>query len=100
MPFDLLARRDAFETVVLGAIDANRCAAIVGARGGGKSSLLAHVCDRLSDGHIGLRVPITGVDGDPVNVADVAAAALGRHSERLGWPRISAMHWSARGPIA
>jgi ABC-type transport system involved in cytochrome bd biosynthesis fused ATPase/permease subunit len=39
-----------------------RPVAIVGPRGGGKSSLIAHVCDVLPDSHIALRVPLVAMD--------------------------------------
>ena len=48
---------------------------VVGPRGAGKSSLIAHVCAQLPGTHTALRVPVTGAD-DPTDVSAIAAVAL------------------------
>ena len=48
---------------------------VIGPRGAGKSSLIAHVCAQLPGTHTALRVPVTGAD-DPTDVSAIAAVAL------------------------
>jgi hypothetical protein len=76
VPFDELAGRAAFEARALQAVTADDTpVGVLGPRGAGKSSLIAHVCAHLPDTHIALRVPVTGAD-DPTSVSTVAAVAL------------------------
>jgi len=73
---DELTGRTNYETRVLHAVtNEPACAAIIGSVGAGKSSLIAHVCNRFPDTHIALRVPIVGVD-DPTSTSAMAAMAL------------------------
>jgi hypothetical protein len=51
------------------------CVAVIGPIGGGKSSLIASVCNSLPDEFIALRVPIAGVD-DPTSTSAMAAMTL------------------------
>jgi hypothetical protein len=77
VPFDELMEQDKFESSALrGITDDSTAVAVIGPRGGGKSSLIACVCSRLPETHIALRVPVTGAD-DPTSVSVVAAVALG-----------------------
>jgi hypothetical protein len=74
--FDALLGRDRYEAVALRSVVADPlCVSIVGPVGGGKSSLIAYVCQRLPETHVALRVPVTGAD-DPTSVSVVAALAL------------------------
>lgn len=77
VPFDELMEQEKFESSALrGITDDSTAVAVIGPRGGGKSSLIAWVCSRLPKTHIALRVPVTGAD-DPTSVSVVAAVALG-----------------------
>ncbi len=76
VPFDRLLDRSSFETATLQAVTGDDTAVgILGPRGAGKSSLIAHVCAHLPDTHLALRVPVTGAD-DPTSVSVLAAVAL------------------------
>jgi hypothetical protein len=86
VPFDRLVQRDSYETAALHAVTNDAPVAVVGPRGGGKSSLIAHVCGRLPDTHIALRVPVTGAD-DPTSVSVVAAVALSQALDDLDLER-------------
>ncbi len=55
---------------------------ILGPRGSGKSSLIAHVCSQLPGTHVALRVPVTGAD-DPTSVSAMASVALGQALDDL-----------------
>lgn len=78
VPFDALVGQDRFEASALRAITADSTAvAIVGPRGGGKSSLIAYVCDQLPSTHVALRVPVAAAD-DPTDTSTIAAVALGQ----------------------
>ncbi len=76
VPFDTLTGEDVVERPMLDAIRAGSSAAVVGARGGGKSSVLAWLCRQLPDDHIAIRVPVVGMD-DPSDPAVLGSAALG-----------------------
>ncbi len=82
VPFDRLVGHDRYETVALAALTADAPVGVVGPRGAGKSSLIAHVCSSLPDTHIALRVPVTGAD-DPTSVSVVAAVALSQALDDL-----------------
>lgn len=86
VPFDRLVRQDRYETAALQAITSDAPVAVVGPRGGGKSSLIAHVCGQLPAGHVALRVPVTGAD-DPTSVSIVAAVALSQALDDLDLER-------------
>ncbi len=75
VPFDSLLGQQQFEALALQAVANDEPVGIVGPRGAGKSSLIAHVCDNLPSGYVALRVPVTGAD-EPDNVSVVAAVAL------------------------
>jgi Cdc6-like AAA superfamily ATPase len=77
--FDAMTADSAYETVVVRELsrdDAVRVS-VAGPRGGGKTSLIAHCCQRLPAEVIALRVPVVTMNdpGDPAVVADVAIAA-------------------------
>lgn len=75
VPFDRLVGQDRYETAALQALSSDAPVGVVGPRGAGKSSLIAHVCAHLPNTHVALRVPVTGAD-DPTSVSVVAAVAL------------------------
>jgi hypothetical protein len=76
VPFDTLTCEDGVERPMLDAVCAGSSAAIIGARGGGKSSVLAWVCRQLPDDHVAIRVPVVGMD-DPSDPAVLGSVALG-----------------------
>ena len=76
VPFDTLTGEDSVEGPMLDAVSAGSSAAIVGARGGGKSSVLAWLCRQLPDDHVAIRVPVVGMD-DPSDPAVLGSVALG-----------------------
>ena len=76
VPFDTLTGRDAVEGPILAAVGAGSSAAIIGARGGGKSSVLAWVCRQLPADHVAIRVPVVGMS-DPSDPAVLGSVALG-----------------------
>jgi hypothetical protein len=76
VPFDGLTGQDAVEAPILAAVRAGSSAAIIGARGGGKSSVLAWVCRQLPDDHVAIRVPVVGMN-DPSDPAVLGSVALG-----------------------
>ncbi len=76
VPFDRLTGHDAVEEPILAAVRAGSSAAIIGARGGGKSSVLAWVCRQLPDDHVAIRVPVVGMN-DPSDPAVLGSVALG-----------------------
>jgi len=76
VPFDGLAGHDCVEQPIIDAVRAGSSAAIVGARGGGKSSALAWVCRQLPEDHVAIRVPVVGMD-DPSDPAVLGSVALG-----------------------
>lgn len=76
VPFDVLMGRNLVERPMLDAIGAGSSAVVIGARGGGKSSVLAWVCRQLPDDHIAIRVPVVGMD-DPSDPAVLGSVALG-----------------------
>jgi len=76
VPFDTLVGQPCVEGPILDAIRAGSGAVIVGARGGGKSSVLAWVCRQLPEDHVAIRVPVVGMD-DPSDPAVFASVALG-----------------------
>lgn len=76
VPFDSLTGRSAYESKALReSVAREGVVGVVGPRGGGKSSLIASVCQSLPDSHVALRVPVTGAD-DPTSVNVIAAVAL------------------------
>jgi hypothetical protein len=76
VPFDRLVNLDRFEVTALRVlVDGNNTVAIVGPRGGGKSSLIAYVCANLPQHHLALRVPVAGAD-DPTSTSTIGAVAL------------------------
>jgi len=76
VPFDELTSTNAVERPLLDGIRAGSSAAVTGARGGGKSSVLAWVCRNLPDDHIPIRVPVVGMD-DPSDPSVLGSVALG-----------------------
>jgi hypothetical protein len=76
VPFDELTKTDAVERALLDGIRAGGSAAVTGARGSGKSSVLAWVCRNLPDDHIPIRVPVVGMD-DPSDPSVLGSVALG-----------------------
>lgn len=76
VPFDTLTGQDAVEEPILAAVRSGSSAAIIGARGGGKSSALAWVCRQLPDDHVAIRVPVVGMN-DPSDPAVLGSVALG-----------------------
>lgn len=76
VPFDTLTGGDAVEGPMLEAVRSGSSAAIVGARGSGKSSVLAWLCRQLPDDHVAIRVPVVGMD-DPSDPAVLGSVALG-----------------------
>lgn len=76
VPFDALTGRSTHESRALReSVEREGVVGVVGSRGGGKSSLIASVCQSLPDSHVALRVPVTGAD-DPTSVNVMAAVAL------------------------
>jgi energy-coupling factor transporter ATP-binding protein EcfA2 len=76
VPFDLLTGKTSYEGRTLReCVDREGVVGIVGPRGGGKSSLIAHACKALPDSHLALRVPVSGAD-DPTSVSVVCAVTL------------------------
>jgi len=76
VPFDDLVGHSGFEAPALATVtNETTVVGVIGPRGGGKSSLIAHVCAQLPVTHVALRVPVTGAD-DPTDVSIVAAVAL------------------------
>jgi hypothetical protein len=76
VPFDELTGSQQVEGALLDAVAAGSSAAVVGVRGGGKSSVLAWLCRHLPDDHIPIRVPVVGMD-DPSDPAVLGSVALG-----------------------
>lgn len=76
VPFDRLTGGTSHEGRALReCVDREGVVGIVGPRGGGKSSLIAHVCKELPDSHLALRVPVSGAD-DPTSVSVIGAVTL------------------------
>ncbi len=76
VPFDRLVGKTSCEGRALReCVDREGVVGIVGPRGGGKSSLIAHVCKELPDSHLALRVPVSGAD-DPTSVSVICAVTL------------------------
>lgn len=86
VPFDRLVGQDRYESAALQALSADAPVGVVGPRGAGKSSLIAHVCSNLPDTHVALRVPVTGAD-DPTSISVVAAVALSQALDDLDLER-------------
>lgn len=89
VPFDELLATDRFEAKALerATTDADTTVVgVVGPRGSGKSSLIAHVCSGLPETHVALRVPVTGAD-DPSSVSAMASVALGQALDDLDLER-------------
>lgn len=86
VPFDRLVGQDRYESAALAALTADAPVGVVGTRGAGKSSLIAHVCSNLPHSHVALRVPVTGAD-DPTSVSVVAAVALSQALDDLDLDR-------------
>lgn len=86
VPFDHLTGHDRYETTARAALANDEPVGVVGPRGAGKSSLIAHVCVQLADTHVALRVPVTGAD-DPTSVSVVAAVALSQALDDLDLER-------------
>lgn len=76
VPFDELTGHGAVERPLLEAVAAGSSASVIGARGGGKSSVLAWMCRNLPADHIPIRVPVVGMD-DPSDPAVLGSVALG-----------------------
>ncbi len=74
--FDALTGAYSVEGPMLDTVRARSSAAIVGARGSGKSSVLAWLCRQLPDDHVAIRVPVVGMD-DPSDPAVLGSVALG-----------------------
>jgi ABC-type transport system involved in cytochrome bd biosynthesis fused ATPase/permease subunit len=64
VPFDELTDQPVVEQPLLEAVRAGSSGAVIGVRGGGKSSVLAWLCRNLPADHIPIRVPLVGMD-DP-----------------------------------
>jgi energy-coupling factor transporter ATP-binding protein EcfA2 len=76
--FDSLTGSSRFEAKTLRSVlERNGAVAVVGPRGGGKSSLIACVCGQLPETHMALRIPVSGAD-DPTSVSVMGAVALGQ----------------------
>jgi len=75
VPFDSLTGTGRFESKALRSASGGGTVGVVGPRGAGKSSLIAHVCGSLPDTHTALRVPVSGAD-DPASVGVMGAVAL------------------------
>ena len=76
VPFDRLTGKPSYEGRALReCVDREGVIGIVGSRGSGKSSLIAHVCKELPDSHLALRVPVSGAD-DPTSVSTICAVTL------------------------
>lgn len=86
VPFDQLTGQDRYEAAALQALRSDQPVGVVGGRGAGKSSLIAHVCSQLPDTHLALRVPVTGAD-DPTSVSVIAAVALSQALEDIDLER-------------
>ena len=108
VPFDRLVGRDAFESRAISAVTSGPvCVGVLGPIGGGKSSLIAHVCANLPESHVALRVPVVGAD-DPTSVSDLAAMTLATalhdidmeayQRDALADARVSEVRSSASGP--
>ena len=82
VPFDSLMGRERYETAALAALEANTSVAVVGPRGGGKSSLIAAVCARLPATHVALRAPVVALE-DPSDVSAFAAMTLSKALEAI-----------------
>lgn len=82
VPFDRLTGQDRYETAALLALHSDQPVGVVGGRGAGKSSLIAHVCAQLPATHVALRVPVTGAD-DPTSVSVMATVALSQALEDI-----------------
>jgi hypothetical protein len=76
VPFDELTDARNVEQPLFDAVVAGSSAAVVGVRGGGKSSVLAWLCRKLPDDRIPIRVPIVGME-DPSDPAVLGGVALG-----------------------
>ncbi len=76
VPFDELTGAERVERPLLEAVTAGSSAAVVGVRGGGKSSVLAWLCRHLPADHVPIRVPVVGMD-DPSDPAVLGSVALG-----------------------
>jgi len=76
VPFDRLTGAETVEGPLLDAVVAGSSAAVVGVRGGGKSSVLAWLCRHLPADRIPIRVPVVGMD-DPSDPAVLGSVALG-----------------------
>lgn len=76
VPFDEMTGKAAFESKALReCVGREGVVGIIGPRGSGKSSLIAHVCRELPKSHLALRVPVSGAD-DPTSVSTVGAVTL------------------------
>lgn len=82
VPFDRLTGQNRYETAALDALQSDQPVGVIGDRGAGKSSLIAHVCAQLPDTHLALRIPVTGAD-DPTSVSVMAAVALSQALEDI-----------------
>jgi hypothetical protein len=78
VPFDRVLACTKFEARALReCVEREGVVGVLGPRGGGKSSLIAYVCDRLPDTHLPLRVPVAVVD-NPASIEVICALALSR----------------------
>jgi hypothetical protein len=83
VPFDELLGTRAFEARALrGCVGREGVVGVLGPRGGGKSSLIAHVSSQLPKSHLPLRVPVAVID-DVTSVEVVCALALDRALEEF-----------------
>ena len=83
VPFDDLTGKVTHEARALReSVGREGVVGVVGSRGGGKSSLIASVCQSLPASHVALRVPVTGAD-DPTSVNAMAAVALSQALHEL-----------------
>jgi hypothetical protein len=78
VPFDRLLGSERFEARALReSVERESLIGVIGPRGGGKSSLIAHVCANLPPSHVPLRIPVAVVD-DPTSIEVIATVTLDR----------------------
>lgn len=66
VPFDQLTGNDRTETRLLGAVHRNEPSAVVGASGSGKSSVIAHVLNPVTEDVAPLLVPVAAIRPSPL----------------------------------
>ncbi len=84
VPFDQLTGNDRTEARLLGAIHRNEPSAVVGASGSGKSSVIAHVLNPVTEGVAPLLVPVAAMPtitvDTPAHLVDHLVATVSRHA--------------------